>query len=88
MIAAVFLILIGIYLSCGLLFALPFAIWGANRIDPHAKHGSWGFRLLIIPGACALWPVLLLRWQRGLAIPSDGDNSHRRLAKRQTAQNS
>ena len=26
--------------------------------------GTWGFRLLILPGAAALWPLLLLRWLR------------------------
>src|SRR5215467_11442759 len=61
MIAAMALILFGVYLACGFVFALPFAFLGVGRIDPHASPGSWGFRLLIIPGATALWPILLLR---------------------------
>jgi hypothetical protein len=50
MIAAIFLLLLAIYLVCGLLFAIPFALMGVKKIDPHAANGTWGFRLLIIPG--------------------------------------
>lgn len=77
---AVFLILLGVYLGCGLAFAVPFAFFGVGRIDPHAAHGSWGFRLLIIPGATALWPLLLRRWTRGVKEPPEESNAHRRLA--------
>lgn len=87
MIAAIFLMLLGVYLGCGLLFAAAFAIWGAKKIDPHAVRGTWGFRLLILPGACALWPVLLRRWHCGSSVPPDEDNAHRRLARPQTIRN-
>jgi hypothetical protein len=62
MIAAAFLILLGVYLACGLAVAIPFAFVGVGRIDPHAARGSRGFRLLIIPGSMAFWPLLLKRW--------------------------
>ena len=65
MIAAAFLIVLGIYLACGLAFAIPFALVGVRGIDPHAAHGSWGFRLLIIPGTMVLWPLLIKRWKGG-----------------------
>lgn len=81
MIAALFLILLGIYLGCGLLFAVPFVIWGVQRIDPHSVHASWGFRLLLVPGASALWPLLLRRWLRGVQAPPEECNAHRRLAQ-------
>ena len=77
MIAAVFLILFGIYLVCGLVFAVPFALLGVKRIDPHATHGSWGFRLLIIPGTIAFWPLLLRRWVKGVHGPPEERNPHR-----------
>ncbi len=77
MIAAVILLFLGAYLLCGFLFALPFAFLGVRRIDPHASHGSWGFRLLIIPGAMALWPILLRRWATGVHEPPDECNAHR-----------
>jgi len=81
MIAAVFLIAWGIYLALGLLFAIPFALIGVKRIDPHAAHGSWGFRLLIIPGTMALWPLLLKRWRSGAKEPPEECNAHRRAAR-------
>src|SRR5437667_306562 len=66
MIATVLLISLGAYLACGLLFAIPFVLVGVKKIDPHAAHGSWGFRLLVIPGAMAFWPLLLRRWASGV----------------------
>lgn len=80
MIAAVFLISLGIYLTCGLAFAVPFVLIGVKQIDPHARHGSWGFRLLIVPGTMALWPLLLKRWAAGVKEPPEECNSHRQLA--------
>ena len=81
MLAAGFLILLCVYLACGMVFAIPFVFVGASRIDPHAAGGSWGFRLLILPGSMALWPLLLLRWKSGAAAPPEECNAHRRLAR-------
>jgi hypothetical protein len=50
------------YLGLGVMFALPFVIVGAGRIDPSARDASWAFRVLILPGSAALWPCLLVRW--------------------------
>jgi hypothetical protein len=50
------------YAAAGLVFAIPFAIAGIERIDPAARGTSIGFRLLILPGAILLWPLLLRRW--------------------------
>ncbi len=80
MIAAVMLIALAVYLACGLAFAIPFALTGVKRIDPHAAHGSWGFRLLLIPGTMAFWPLLLKRWRSGGVSPPEEYNAHRRLA--------
>jgi len=84
MIAIIFLFLPGIYLVCGLLFAVPFILFGAQKIDPHAAGGSWGFRLLIFPGVAAFWPLLLSRWCRGVRNPPEEFNAHRRLARTET----
>ena len=59
------LTLLGFYLGGGLVFALWFAWRGAAGLDPVAAGGSRGFRLLVIPGAAALWPLLLRRLLRG-----------------------
>jgi hypothetical protein len=80
MIAAALLLILGIYLVCGLVFAVAFVLVGVKRIDSHALHGSWGFRLLIFPGAAALWPLLLKRWASGTREPPEECNAHRRLA--------
>jgi hypothetical protein len=77
---AALLIVLGIYLACGLAFAVPFALVGVKRIDPHAACGSWGFRLLIMPGAMAFWPLLLFRWSRGIHEPPEERNAHRQAA--------
>ena len=83
MIAAAFLIGLGGYLAGGFVFAIPFAFLGVKQIDPHAAHGSWGFRLLIIPGAVLFWPLLLKRWAGGVEEPPEEGNAHRKLAAKE-----
>lgn len=58
-------IAVAIYALIGVVFALVFAFRGAGTIDPMAKGGSWGFRILIIPASAALWPLLARRWLGG-----------------------
>jgi hypothetical protein len=62
-ISTVVVTLVSIYLLAGLLFALPFLLRGAARLDPSAQHGSGGFRAVILPGTVALWPVLAWKWR-------------------------
>lgn len=50
------------YLGVGLVFAVAFAARGVSRIDPAARGTGWAFRLLIVPGSAALWPLLVRRW--------------------------
>ena len=56
--------LLGAYAAFGLLFAAVFVTWGIGRIDPAAKGSGIGFRLIVLPGVVALWPLLLKRWIR------------------------
>ena len=60
--ASLFVNLFLLYLLLGLLFALAFAWKGAGVVDAKAVHASWFFKLLILPGAMALWPFLLRKW--------------------------
>ncbi len=53
------------YLAAGLFLALAFAFAGAARIDHATKGASAAFRLLIVPGAALLWPLLLPLWLVG-----------------------
>jgi len=61
MISTLLVALVGIYVLIGILVALPFVLRGAGRLDPAAAQGSAGFRILILPGAIALWPSLVKR---------------------------
>jgi hypothetical protein len=69
------------YVALGLLFAVPFAFRFVNRLDPDARDGSLGFRLLIIPGAAALWPLLLRRVLRRDGSRPVECTAHRRAAR-------
>ena len=71
--------LFGVYFALGLIFALAFVFRGVQRIDAAAKGASVGFRLLILPGCAALWPLLTWRWIRGSEPPTES-NAHRRAA--------
>ena len=53
-----------LYAAAGVLFALPFLAWGLPRIDAAARGTSLAFRLIVLLGTVALWPVLLRRWLR------------------------
>lgn len=61
-VARLLLTVAGIYALAGALFAIPFAWRGAGTVEPVAREGTRGFRLLILPGAATLWPLLLYRW--------------------------
>lgn len=54
--------LFGLYIAVGVLFAIVFVSVGVSRVDPAAKGGPIGFRLMILPGAAALWPMMLMKW--------------------------
>lgn len=70
---------LALYSGLGALFAVPFVLAGVQRIDLAARGASWGFRLVILPGAIALWPLLLVRWIRGAPPPRER-NAHRAAA--------
>ena len=73
-----------VYLAIGGIFALAFVSVGIARVDPSAAGSSWGFRALVVPGAVALWPVLLARWVRR-TTPPDECNPHRAAAREDRA---
>jgi len=70
------------YAGVGLLFALPFAARGVDRLDPDARGARLGFRLAILPASVALWPLLLRRWRAGDAQPEER-NAHRDAPRRE-----
>ncbi len=50
------------YAAVGLLFGLAFATFGLNKVDPAARGTSLSFRLLMLPGIIAFWPLLAVKW--------------------------
>ena len=55
------------YALTGAAFSVAFVLFGIHRVDPVAKHSPIGFRLIVIPGVAALWPLLLSRWFRAVS---------------------
>lgn len=62
------------YLLIGVFFAIPFAFRWVARLDPVAAHGTAGFRMLILPGAVLLWPLLARRLLVGGEQPPHSAN--------------
>ena len=52
------------YAAVGLVAALAFVAFGVTRLLPHPAPVSFGARILLIPGATALWPYVILRWAK------------------------
>ena len=55
-----------LYGACGLAFGAVFVAWGVGRVDAAARGAPLTFRLIILPGVVALWPVLARQWARAL----------------------
>jgi len=52
-------LIVAVYTTAGALFAAAFVARGARRLDRNVEGAPWTFRLMIVPGAVALWPLLL-----------------------------
>ena len=60
--AELFLDVLMAYALVGLLFGIAFVLSGIQTVDHAAAGSGIGFRLLVLPGSAALWPLLLARW--------------------------
>lgn len=56
------LAVLAIYVAIGSILAVPFVIFGIGRVDHAAKDTPFTFRVLVLPGVIALWPLMLRRW--------------------------
>lgn len=74
-----------VYLTIGIVLAPVIAFFGVRRIDPAARQGTRGFRLLIMPGIAMLWPLMVIRALRG-GLPPEEHNAHRDAARRRASQ--
>lgn len=52
------------YLAIGLVFGIYFFMRGAAQMDDLIKDSKWTVRLLLVPGAIGLWPLLLLKLRK------------------------
>lgn len=68
------------YVVIGVVLGAAFVWRGVQHIDPSARDGTIGFRLLIFPGCVALWPLILQRWRSSKNTPPSECNTHRRAA--------
>jgi hypothetical protein len=56
------LIALAVYAAAGVAVAAAFVAFGVGRVLPEPAPVTVGARVLIFPGAAALWPYVLLRW--------------------------
>ena len=53
---------LGLYVLLGIVTAVAFVSFGVTRVLPYSM--TIGARILVLPGAAALWPYVLVRWLR------------------------
>lgn len=53
---------LGLYALLGLVTAVAFVSFGVTQVLPYSM--TLGARILVLPGAAALWPYVLVRWLR------------------------
>jgi hypothetical protein len=58
----IFLAAVAAYAVAGLVTALAFVSFGVTHVLPQPVPVSVGARILLLPGAAALWPYVLIRW--------------------------
>jgi hypothetical protein len=75
--AKAFVYTLAAYTTLGLLFAVLFVWFGVQRLDSEARGSGIGFRLLILPGVAAFWPIFLSRLRRVIVEPRVEKNPHR-----------
>ncbi len=56
------LIALALYAAAGVAVAAAFVAFGVARVLPEPAPVTLGARILIFPGAAALWPYVLIRW--------------------------
>ena len=60
--AVILLYLLAAYLVAGVVTAVAFVTVGVMQVQPLPV--TWGARMLLLPGSFALWPYVLVRWNR------------------------
>lgn len=68
--ASILMLAVDVYAVLGVVFAVAFVLVGAAKVDPVVASSPRRVRVLLLFGAAAVWPALLLRW-----ITAKGDAS-------------
>ena len=71
-VAEVTLLIALAYVLCGLAVGVPFVLRGVDRVDEAARGAPVAFRLLVLPGTVALWPLMVTKW---VMAPRPGGHS-------------
>ncbi len=53
---------LALYVIAGLCTAAAFGAFGVTKVLAEPMPVSFGARVLLLPGAAALWPYVLYRW--------------------------
>ncbi|MEO0513028.1 MAG: hypothetical protein AAF108_09055 [Planctomycetota bacterium] len=64
------LLVLGGYLAVGVVAGTFLAFVGVNRFDPAARRGNLWFRVAVLPGLAALWPLVLGRAIKARSTPT------------------
>jgi hypothetical protein len=64
----IFLAAVSLYALVGLVVGLAFVIFGVTAVLPHPVPVSVGARILLLPGAAAMWPYVLVRWRESTRV--------------------
>lgn len=60
--AAMLFSALALYIAVGIAAGLAFVLFGVTRAFPHPVTVTPGARVLLLPGAVLLWPLMLRRW--------------------------
>jgi hypothetical protein len=55
---------LALYAAAGVVTALAFVSVGISQVVHPPAPATLGARILLLPGAFALWPYILIRWRR------------------------
>lgn len=61
--ATAILTILAVYGAIGVVTGLAFITVGIGRVDPTVSGWNIPFRLMVLPGAIMLWPVIIMRWR-------------------------
>jgi hypothetical protein len=66
-IATILAMAVAVYVTAGLIAGLAFVTLGVTTVQ--SAPVTVGARILLLPGATALWPLVMLRWLKARTVP-------------------